>query len=457
MFLEEVEKVAGIVKSLVKEKNVKIFSHYDGDGLAAASILAKVFLREGINFELRIFKQLTSEIVSNIKASENDFLIFLDFGSGQLDLIQNFFEKTHVLILDHHEPKNVSHLNLFHLNPLLFNEEESSSSIISYFFAKFFDFKNSDLADIAIVGAIADVQDEKWELKGLAKKVLEEAIALGKITVTKGLRIYGRNLRPIHKALAFSFDPFIPDITGSESQAVQFLSELGIKVKEEDEWKKLSDLSIEEQRRLASAIIIERLRANHAEAEDIFGEIYTLTNFPQELQDAREFATILNACGRTGNANIGIRLCLGDFSCIGKSYEILSEYRKLISNSLKLVKNGKIVVLKENASFILAKDKIPESLIGTITSIALKSNLLDVKKPMFGLAFSDDGKVKVSARASRDLNINLKEVLTKAMEKIGKEVGGHKYAAGCWIERGKEEEFIETINNLLGDYGRKER
>ena len=457
MFLEEIEKVAKIVKSLVKQKNVKIFSHYDGDGLAAASIIAKALLREGINFELRILKQLTSKTISQIEASENDFLIFVDFGSGQLDLIKSFFEKTHVLILDHHEPKKISHLNLFHLNPLLFSEEEASSSIVSYFFAKYFNFKNSDSADIAIVGAIADMQDEKWELKGLAKKVLEEAIALGKITVTKGLRIYGRNLRPIHKALAFSFDPFIPDITGSESQAVQFLSELGIKVKEEDEWKKLNDLSIEEQRRLASAIIIERLRANHSEAEDIFGEIYTLANFPPELKDAREFATILNACGRTGNANVGIRLCLNDFSCISKGYEILNEYRKLISNSLKLVRNKEIVVSRNFANFILAKEKIPESLIGTITSIALRSNLLDVRKPIFGLAFSEDGKIKVSARVSRDLNMNLKEILTKAIEKIGGEVGGHKFAAGCLIEKGKEKEFIETIDSLLGNYGCKER
>jgi RecJ-like exonuclease len=455
--LEEIEKVAKIVKSLTKQKNVKIFSHYDGDGLAAASILVKTFLREGINFELRIFKQLTSEIVSQIKASENDFLIFVDFGSGQLDLIKPLFEKTHVLILDHHEPKRISHLNLFHLNPLLFADEEISSSIVSYFFAKFFDWRNSDLADIAIVGAIADMQDEKWELKGLAKKVLKEAIALGKITVTKGLRIYGRNLRPIHKALAFSFDPFIPDITGSESQAVQFLSELGIKVKEEDEWKKLSDLSIEEQRRLASAIIIERLRANHSEAEDIFGEIYTLANFPSELKDAREFATILNACGRTGNANIGIRICLNDFSCVSKSYEILNEYRKLISNSLKLIREKEIVVTKNFSNFILAEEKIPESLIGTITSIVLRSNLLDAKKPIFGLAFSENGKVKISARVSRDLNINLKEILAKAIEKVGGEVGGHKFAAGGLIKKGKEKEFIEIIDNLLSNYGCKER
>jgi single-stranded DNA-specific DHH superfamily exonuclease len=94
-------------------------------------------------------------------------------------------------------------------------------------------------------------------------------------------------------------------------------------------------------------------------------------------------------------------------------------------------------------------------LIGTITSITLKSNLLDARKPIFGLAFSEDGKVKVSARVSRDLNLNLKDILAKAIEKIGGEVGGHKIAAGCLIEKRKENEFIDTINSLLSNYGRE--
>lgn len=454
MFLEEIERIARIVKPIIKLKNVKIFAHYDGDGIASASILAKMLIRENINFQLKFLKQLTSETISEINVRKNDFLFFLDFGSGQLDLLEQFLEKTHILILDHHEPKNLFHLNLFHLNPLLYGEN-TSSSVLCYLFAKFFNPRNSDLADISIVGAIADLQDEKWELKGLTRKVLEEAITLGKISITKGLRIYGRTSRAIHKALAYSFDPFIPGISGSESNAVQFLSDLGIKIKENNRWKKLSDLSIEEQKKLASAIIIERIKANHSEAEDIFGEIYTLLEKPKEFQDAREIATILNACGRTGNTGIGLRICLNDFSCIEKINCILNNYKKLISEGLKLIKDKKIILSSKYANFILGKDKISESLIGTITTITLNSNLLDVKKPIFGLVETEDGNIKVSARASRDLKINLRNILIRAVKKIGGEAGGHKFAAGALIKKGKEEEFIKTINSLLSEYEKR--
>ncbi len=240
--MEEIDRISKIFKSLIKEKNVKLISHFDCDGIASASILIEALVREGINFQIKIIKQLTRQEMKNIEISDKDFLILLDLGSGQLNSLKDFLEKTQILIIDHHETIEFDHLNLFHLNPLVFNEDEIPSAIISYIFAKNIDLKNTDLIDLAVVGAIADAQDEKWEFKGLAKKILEEAETIGKITVTKGLRLYGRNIRPIHKTLELTFDPFIPGISGSESNAVQFLSELGISLREQDEWKKLKDV-----------------------------------------------------------------------------------------------------------------------------------------------------------------------------------------------------------------------
>ncbi|MEM7821682.1 MAG: DHH family phosphoesterase, partial [Candidatus Aenigmatarchaeota archaeon] len=307
LLLEEIERASKIFKSISKEKKVKIISHIDADGLASAAILLKTVLRNNQNFELRLVKQLTEKTIKKIKFSEEDVLIFSDLGSGQLGLLKEILEKTQVFILDHHIPETLNNINLFHLNPVLFNEE-ISSSMLCYLFAKNISIQNTSLIDLAIVGAVGDEQDEGWKLSNLARKILEEAEALGKVVVSKGLRLYGRNTKPIHKALEHSFDPFIPGISGSESQAVQFLSELGISVKEGGIWKRLKDLTIEEQQKLASAIIIERLKFSQLNATDIFGEIYTILDREEELQDAREFATILNACGRTGNFALGIRL-----------------------------------------------------------------------------------------------------------------------------------------------------
>ena len=335
--MEEIERAAKIFGSLVKENIPKIISHHDADGITSASIMIKSLYRIGCNFELRIVKQLTEDEIEKIKIHDENFLVLLDLGSGQLNFIRDFFEKTQVFVLDHHEPMRIEHPTLFHLNPLLFGES-SSASVVTYIFAKFLSQKNVDTIDLAIVGALGDEQDERWVLKGLSRNILREAVDVGKVTVMKGIRLYGRNTRPIHKSLEFSFDPFIPGISGSESNAIQFLSELGIKARDEEGWRKLSDLTVEEQKKLASAIIMERLKWKEEDASDIFGEIYTLIGRTEELQDAREFATILNACGRMGLYGDAFRICFNESFSSERSWEILEAYRKKIGEAVRMIK-----------------------------------------------------------------------------------------------------------------------
>lgn len=458
MFLEEIERTAKIFKSLVKHKKVKLISHLDADGLSSAAIIAKMLMRDNVNFELRIVKQLTTKTIGEIKPAEDDILFFTDLGSGQLDLIKDFFNRTQVFVIDHHEAVEMENMNLFHLNPILFGEDELSSSIICYLFAKNISMTNTDLIDLAIVGAVGDEQDEKWEFKGLARKILEEAETLGRITTIKGIRLYGRNTRPIHKSLEYSFDPFIPGISGSESHAIQFLSELGITVKDNDEWKKLKDLTIEEQQKLASAIILERLKVSHADAADIFGEIYTILDRHEEFQDAREFATMLNACGRTNHSDFAIMLCLNHDSQIEKTWNILDEYKKQISDGLSLIKEGNLIMSMPNANFILAGNKISDTLIGTVTSVAMNSNIFELDKPLFGLAETEEGKLKISARASQQLkDINLREILLYAATMLKGEAGGHKYAAGGLIDKNLQNDFVSIIDHKLGEIFGKEK
>jgi len=224
------------------------------------------------------------------------------------------------------------------------------------------------------------------------------------------------------------------------------------------EWKKLKDLSIEEQQKLASAIIRERMEIKEA-AEDVFGDVYTILGRPDELQDVREFSTLINSCGRMGSSSLGIRLCLGDYSILEGSMDVFNQYRKAISNGLNCVREKKdFLHTTESATYILAGSSIPDTIIGTISSIVLNSNLVETK-PLFGLADSDNGIVKVSARLPRNLEINLREILVKAVGELDEkaEAGGHMLAAGAFIPKGKEDEFIKIVDKILGDtIGNKE-
>jgi len=71
------------------------------------------------------------------------------------------------------------------------------------------------------------------------------------------------------------------------------------------------------------------------------------------------------------------------------------------------------------------------------------------------MAYNED-KIKVSARIVGQEGRNLKEVLEKTVIKFKTnnpesiaEVGGHHFAAGCLVEKSKEESFIETLKKEL--------
>lgn len=454
MFFKEIDRTAKIAKALMKEKKVKIISHYDADGLSAAAIMVKALMREGSNFELRIIKQLTDKEIEKLDVNESDFLIFLDLGSGQVKSLRGILEKTQILILDHHDPIRKEHMNLLHVNPLIFGEEEISGAMVTYLFVKALNARNTDLIDLAIVGAIGDVMDNNWKLEGLGRRILEEAEMLGKITITKGLRLYGRNIRPVFKSLEYSTDITIPGITGSESNAVQFLSELGIELKEGEKWRKLKDLTIQEQKKLASAIIVERLKHGLDKAEDVFGEIYTIVGRPEDLQDAREFATLINACGRTGKFEVAIRLCLGDLAALKESWDIMEKYRRLISNGMNWLRSGNIDE-HQHVVVIDGGSRIDDAIIGTLSSIALSSGLVDSEKITVGFADAGNDKIKISARMSRHLSFNLRDIIVESARAVDGEAGGHQFAAGGLINAGKKEEFIKAVENKLSKLKRR--
>jgi single-stranded DNA-specific DHH superfamily exonuclease len=79
--------------------------------------------------------------------------------------------------------------------------------------------------------------------------------------------------------------------------------------------------------------------------DDLIGYVYTLAREDKRslLRDAREFSTMLNACGRIGRAGAGIALCMGDRNtALSTGEEIMSTYKMTCATIFppSLVKNG---------------------------------------------------------------------------------------------------------------------
>ncbi len=460
--LEKIESLVRRAKQAAEiikkhEGTIRILADYDCDGITASAILVKALLREGKSFHLTNTKQINAEQVAQLANCKENLIIFVDFGSGKLKEINQYLLDKDVIIIDHHLKQGDVGPRIVFVNPIEFGVEgDISSSGVAYLVARAISPENKDLSEIAIIGAIGDSQvgsiGPHWGVYGINSEILKDAKAAKKIKVSKGLRIWGRNSRPIHKALELSIDPYIPEVTGSESQAIQFLQEICIDPKMGEGWRTLSDLTFDEEKKLASAIIIQRIHSNHQNPDWIFGEIYELTTKPPEFNNANEFATMINACGKLGKAPIGIGLCLNDPSAFSEIHSILDKYRRKIGEGLKWVYSNKDSVLKgEIGDYIVSEDKISEHLISNVISILHKT--WDEKRVLFGFSNSERG-VKISARSSDFLikkGINLKEVLYDACKYLGGEGGGHSAASGGTIPKGSEKEFIKCAEQLLID------
>ncbi|TKJ28620.1 MAG: hypothetical protein CEE40_11130, partial [Chloroflexi bacterium B3_Chlor] len=99
----------------------------------------------------------------------------------------------------------------------------------------------------------------------------------------------------------------------------------------------------------------------------------------------------------------------------------------------------------EGKDFIIinAKDKIKDTMAGTIASILSNSSIYENGTIITTMAYYED-KIKVSSRSVGRQGRNIREVLAKVIEKIGGEVGGHEFAAGCMISQDKEQDFKDT-------------
>ena len=51
LLLEAIERTAEVIKPILKNRKVKLLTQFDTDGLTAASIIIKMLVREGVNFE----------------------------------------------------------------------------------------------------------------------------------------------------------------------------------------------------------------------------------------------------------------------------------------------------------------------------------------------------------------------------------------------------------------------
>jgi RecJ-like exonuclease len=458
------EASKSILEAVQEDGFIHVFSHLDADGVAAAGVMGKTLYRLGAKFRIRITQQLDEKIIGEIVTDKPRLVILTDFGSGYLDLLNMKIPNFKVLILDHHQVNGASsNPNLVQVNPHMFGIDgasDVSGSGVAYFVAKAVDAENVDLAPVALVGALGDMQDkyDQRKLCSLNELIVNDGVAAGLLKVEKDLTFFGRETRSIHKTLATTTNPFIPGLSGEEDKALVFLANLDIPLKQGDRFRALCDLTDDERRRLCSALADHLLsKGMHLEVENLIGYIYILTKEEPNtaLRDAREFAVVLNSTGRMDRPSVGIAICMGDRkAALKEANKILEEYRRNINKYLGWV-NEKPERMRElqNIYVIYGENFINEKIIGTVSSIIV-SGLANTEKPLIAFAnVENEQAAKFSARTTEAAirkGVNLGEVMRLASEAHGGNGGGHNIAAGAQVPLDEVEGFVGTVDELVG-------
>jgi len=461
LFKDSLKKAAEKFRSIDKDEFIRIISHLDADGISAVSILIKALEKENRKYSISILQQLSSAMLKEIADDDSKVYVFTDLGSGSVAEITEALKGRRIFVLDHHDvdpsydAAKCNDGDVTFVNPHLFGIDggnEISGSGVVYLFAKELDDSNREMAHIAVVGAIGDVQENKG-FQRLNSEILHDAVEQGLVSVKEGLRVFGFQTRPVHKVLEYSSDTFIPGVTGSESKAIEFLYQIGINPKNGKEWKTMADLSQDDMKKLIAAVVVKRIGEKNP--DDVLGFSYILEKEKKgsPFRDGKEFATLLNACGRLDRASLGIGACIGDEKIKRKAVQHQLEYRKEIVKTMKWFRENKdsgLLAKGKGYVIINAKDKIMPSMIGTMASMLTKSDEFEGGTLVMGMARQKEGTTKISLRiAGRENGVDLTEVVRKITEKAGGEAGGHMQAAGAVIKTADEEAFVEAAKMVF--------
>lgn len=422
-------------RRILENKYVRVLAHFDGDGGSAAIILTTALRREGIKFHLGFIKSLEgNSFRQRIQEYPDTFTIVVDAGSDQARFIE---ESENVVILDHHffQENSFKGLNINARQFGIDGTRGACGSTMGFVMALAMNEKNADLLPFLMSGVIADKQDIGGLIE-LNKTLFDHYGNSYKSTHT--LNFEGANLLD---GITYSTDPFFMDLSGKPDNVKAALEELEI-----DHQKSIFGMTEDEKRKLTE-FLAARLLYQNSGSEAIKYLETDLIQFEDLGFTSKEISSIVDGNAKVGMNSVPVIYFLGDAS---QKEDMVNNWRifktKLIEYAYRAFKE---VFEEDNVRYFYA----PESEMAGAISGILMLYLVKQDRPLIGFNVGTND-TKVSSRGSRrqvQKGLNLSLVMRESAKEVGGSGGGHDIAAGAVIPRGKEKQFVEAANRLIGD------
>lgn len=452
------EVASSLEQKLRGDKNIKVISHTDADGIASASILAKYLYAHDIPFAIRFTRPLKFSEVAELARENYDIFVFLDQGSSQIAAIHKFIlgRGSEVVIIDHHPGELLEHPNLVYLNPHaceLNGARDISASGAVYSVVEQMDRGFRHLLKLAIVGAIGDRQEYQFGFSGVNDVLVKRAKDLGFLRQGEGLRLIGRTTSPIVECLRLSTRPYIPGISGNLEGCRALLDLLGIPSS-----GSLDELGSEGERRLRDEILtrVGDIAVDERFRDTLWGTTHAFTDIFGP-KDARDQVAMLDACGDLRQPELGFAAAMGDEGALSESLALMNQWQEQMLRVLTWLSSnlGSLKLTPRFRSIYFGKVASP-TMVGEALSLALESGFIALDRPLLGFADSGAEELKASMRSTHELaarGIDVGRAMARAAEAVGGEGGGHDVAAAARIPRGKMDEFLTNLDRALSEVG----
>ncbi len=414
----------------------RIISHYDGDGISAASVLALTLMRENKGFHARLVSKLPENLPKDLP------IILTDIGNSHLENIKKIDEP--VIVLDHHkveeDVKSEDEEHVF-INPHdheIDGSAEVCGATLTLILSMIYDKKNVSLSLYGLAGAAADKQNIDGFI-GLNESLLKEALDEDELTRDVGLFIDGINIKD---SLLKACDPYFPGISGRKKEIDQILEDVDI-----DHETPVDDISSKVERKLNTLLVLsllERDIPSHV-IHSIRGPHYFSKRYGISVDILYK---LLNSTARTKQAGLGMSICLGDKNALKKAKEIRETYREeMIERLHSLEDDGPIE--KENIQYFFEKKKERKGELAGLSMLYI----FDQSKPTLGLCELEND-VDISARGTKKLvnnGLDLGKLCREVSEKFGGSGGGHDIAAGATVPKDKRDDFLDEFDKAVGE------
>ncbi len=212
-FYDEVDKAVNVFLKEEDGRKITVIHHNDADGICSA-VLQKVMLEElNVEYEFICVEKVYPEIIQKIHSERHGIFIYTDLGGLASRIIaKETRDGCHSFIIDHHPAKDVDGNNITILDPELAGISGDifiSASTLNYIFAQRVTEKIKDYAYIALLGAVGDYHDRYGGVLGFDRYVLSECVSLGQVEI----RIEGMKERYYIKKFGEYADPFSRRLT----------------------------------------------------------------------------------------------------------------------------------------------------------------------------------------------------------------------------------------------------